>query len=226
MRTDATVRYLRTAAVLLGAGMVTIRAAIKNDRNAIALSIFPVLFGLHQITEGLIWHFSATGQDLGVLSHIYIYVAFLLWPITIPIASILAEKYKQRRLLLAIPALTGVFVTFYSGWQLLLTNGIDVLMVGHSLRYQVNYEDMPGIWLNYLYAFSVVVPLILNSRKMIKVFGLSVLSACVFSFVMLREVYFSVWCIMSAWLSLLIYFTIERTDSRVVWNSKESDATR
>jgi hypothetical protein len=101
-------------------------------------------------------------------------------------------------------------VFFYSSWSLSLSYGIDVAMKGHSLCYEVKQENPPGLWLHYLYAFSVISPLLFNTRKMVKIFGASVLVAFIFSFVMLNEVYFSVWCLMCAWLTLIIYFSIER----------------
>ncbi len=199
-----------SGAVLLGGGFATVRAAMKYDRPAIALSLVTVIFGIHQLTEGLVWHFLPTGQHLYVLSHLYIYIAVLLWPVLIPVVSLLTERDAQRKLLLVVPMLTGIVTTVYSGWLLAIAKGIDVIEVGHSLSYQIGHINPPGLWLHLLYAFSVVAPLVLNTRKMMKVFGLSVFGTFAFSFVMLRDVYFSVWCIMCAWLSLIIYFTIER----------------
>lgn len=195
---------------MLGGGFVTARAAVKYDHPAIVLSLIPVVFGIHQITEGFVWHFLPSGQHLYVLSRMYFDIAVLLWPVLIPVAAILAERDAQRKRLLLVPLVTGIATTAYCGWLVATATAIDVTKVGHSLSYQIRDQDLSGLRINDIYPFSVIAPLLFSSRRMMKVFGLSVFSAFVFSFVMMRDVAFSVWCIMSAWLSLIIYFTIER----------------
>ncbi|QFY41808.1 hypothetical protein F6R98_03500 [Candidatus Methylospira mobilis] len=203
-----------SGAVLVGAGIITIRHARKNDRSAFFFSLFPVFFGLHQLLEGLIWHYLSRGQSLRALPYAYLSIAALLWPVAVPIASMQAEKFKNKRKILFIPALAGLFVTLYSGSLLWNSNGANVLLNGHSLSYSIETESRAGVLIEYLYAFAVVMSLIFNTRKMVKLFGLSVMIAFAITFMLLHDVYISVWCLMSAWLSLIIYFIIEkqRTD--------------
>jgi len=203
-----------SGAVLVGAGIITVRHARKNDRSALLFSLFPIVFGTHQLLEGLIWHYLSTGQSLRRLPYAYLSIAALLWPVAVPIASIQAEKFENKRKILFIPALAGLFVALYSGFLIWNAKSANVLLNGHSLSYSIETDSRAGVLIEYLYAFAVVISLIFNSRKMVKVFGLSVMIAFVITFIMLHDVYISVWCLMSAWLSLIIYFIIEkqRTD--------------
>lgn len=55
------------AAVLISTGALAVNRALKVDRRFLALAALPVLFGLQQYFEGMVWLAGAAGDQSAVL---------------------------------------------------------------------------------------------------------------------------------------------------------------
>lgn len=196
--------------LLSGISFLTVRKAIRTDRSMLLMAFFPLIFAVHQFIEGGVWLTMGTPPFGSILVSTYIAIAFFAWPVLCPLSVAIAEqKSSEVKIAAKIFFVVGCLIDAYLMAKLYRADGIDVKQVGHSLRYLIRYESHPSILVEYLYAVAVIVPFLLASNRMIKVFGLLTGIAFAISYVLLREVYFSTWCLAAALLSTIIYLAID-----------------
>ncbi|MCL7454700.1 MAG: hypothetical protein M8467_16815 [Anaerolineae bacterium] len=207
------------ASGVLAATSVAI-ARIPKDRDSLPLSLFPAVFATHQAIEGVLW----LNQD-GVLPDTYkavavpayVLIAYVLWPILVPLAAYMREPERRRRLIILVceGAGLGVGLSLASG---LLRNPVDVSATCCSLVYHVNAPDL--LLAPYLVAVSI--PFLVSSRRRLVLFGVGITVSCAVAAVTASAATFpSVWCFFAAILSagLYLYFRIEArpTDPALSW---------
>ncbi|MGD8794429.1 MAG: hypothetical protein PVF47_17900 [Anaerolineae bacterium] len=192
-----------TASGLLAASSVAIWRTPK-DRASIPLSLFPAIFAGHQFIEGILW----LNQD-GVLPdtyqpvavHAYALIAFVLWPIFVPLAAYLLETDRRRRILVLICQAIGLGV----GLSLLLSfvrTPVQVSADCCSLTYQVNAPEL----LTAPYLIAVSIPFLASSRRSLVLFGLGIVVSSAVAAVSASAAAFpSVWCFFAAILSAGLY---------------------
>ena len=87
---------------LSGIGVATLRRAKK--KTEIPFALIPLLFGIQQLSEGVIW--LTFGHDALVLrqvmSDIYSGFSHVLWPIYVPFAVGLMEATRWRKRTLSV----------------------------------------------------------------------------------------------------------------------------
>jgi hypothetical protein len=97
--------------VLSAAGVVTVKKAKK--RGELPFAFIPLIFGIQQLTEGIVWiSFSIPLVNL-VATYIFLFIANVFWPMYVPISIFLLEKNKRRKRTLAIFFLIGSAVGAY-----------------------------------------------------------------------------------------------------------------
>jgi hypothetical protein len=195
--------------LLSGISFLTVRKAIRTDRSMLVLAFFPLIFGVHQFIEGGVWLTMGTPPFGSILVSSYIAIAFFAWPVLCPLSVAIAEQQSSAvRIAATIFFVVGCLIDAYLMAKLYHADGIDVKQVGHSLQYLIRYDSHPSVVVEYLYAATAILPFLLASNSMIKVFGLLTGIAFAISYLLLREVYFSTWCMAAALLSTIIYGAI------------------
>ena len=175
----------------------------------LVFAFFPAVFSLHQFIEGIVWfsiehpfHASA------VFRYSYIFIAFLVWPVLAPLAAAVATTDHWWRRVWAFLLACGLALVGYLSMKLAGADGIEASVVGHSISYVVKYQTRPPIQVDYAYAAITALPLLFFGNKVISVIGVGVLATFVYSFLEMREVWFSVWCMTAAVFSGLFFFSI------------------
>jgi uncharacterized protein DUF6629 len=190
-----------TSGILGVAGFVTTRKA--KTPSELPLASIPFIFAIQQFFEGMLWVTLAAGGNFKLLmAYGFLIFAFIVWPVFIPIAVYLAEKNKKRRMFLKVHIGVGLVVGAYL-MMILLNNPIEVTIIEHSVRYLMEVPLMYYWALAYL--FAVCGSALISSHKMIAYFGFVSFLAYWISYYFYIDVFTSVWCFMSAILSLLIY---------------------
>lgn len=194
-----------TASVLLGlGGIATLRNA--NSSLQFLFAAIPIIFALQQFSEGLIWlHIrdQVGSQQLFLnAQRSFLTLAFLIWPVWIPLSLALWENIpKRRNLLLFFLALgctlTGIF--FING----IHQEVKVQVVNHSLQYTGHMPNEP--LLTRLYGLIVLLPIFISSVKNMWLFGVLVTIAYIAADYFYSATFVSVWCFFSAIVSLSIY---------------------
>jgi hypothetical protein len=198
--------------LLLGGGCFTVRKAL-NKRDMLVFSFFPIVFGLHQIIEGMVW-ISLDDSEGSIWQTLYFSIAILFWPLVAPIATLTAEYSSQRRRILWLFVALGFALVVYFLWKLLFVwTEIQVTVEGHSLRYQpLPLSAGTPTWVRFAYAFVAIGSPLVSSRRMVQFLGVGVGIAFLITFIAMNAVYVSTWCMAAAVLSCILYFAIGSAD--------------
>jgi len=191
------------ASSALAVGSVAI-SRLPKDKAGVPLSLFPAVFAAHQFVEGVIWlYHDGVLPDAYKSAAVYAYamIAYVLWPIFVPLSAYLLERDKRRRGIMLFCQAIGLGV----GLSLLVAfvrDGVVVTADCCSLSYYVNAPFV----LTAPYLVAVAVPFLASSRKSLVLFGAGVAASCAAALIATSAATFpSVWCFFAALLSAGLY---------------------
>jgi uncharacterized protein DUF6629 len=205
-----------TAAAVIGSvGIVTLRsAAAKPNHRILALAAFPMLFALQQVVEGLLW-LDLTAPEPGVLRGVLVHAfqgyAEVFWPTFAPLAALLIERERWRRILISICLAIGVALSIY----------LLVAMIGHPYQasigeghivYRNDFQYPKGIEAPYVVATTL--SLLLSSAKEVRRLALVILIGFAVAYVSFHHAYISVWCFFAAVASVMVYLYVRVVPAR------------
>ena len=216
---SATVSFT-AAAVLLPAGIVSIARAWRADRRYLALAALPLLFGVQQLFDGLVWRAGEAG-DLSAVARYslgYMFFSWLAWPIWVPFATYFVEPERRRPWYLLFAIVGGIlgglqyFPYFvHQGW-----------LVTRFLPHAISYggtellDFIIGSQATYLIYLSVIIgPLLLSTERDVKIFGVLVTLVVAVTYAFFQFAYVSVFCFGGALMSLYLVwrpFSASRRD--------------
>jgi len=195
-------------------GVASIKHSEKKD---LLIAAIPLLFGLQQIMEGFVWFFE--GNNIGYLSGIiFIGMAFCLWTIYIPIATIVTGIPKLRKNIILGLLLVGILLSVYG--LFVLSFPLEINLSANQIQY-IPSQKSPLI-LEYLYAMVVLIPLWLMKNITLRLFAIIILIFFIISTLFFNPARFSVWCFFAAVSSVLIYLYVSKKDLKILttlnWN--------
>jgi hypothetical protein len=203
------------AAVIGSVGVVTLRsAAARPDHRILALAAFPMLFALQQVVEGLLWLDLAApepGALRGLLVHAFQGYAEVFWPVFAPLAALLIERERGRRILISICLVIGLALSAY----------LLVAMIGHPYQasvgdghivYRNDFQYPKGIEAPYVVATTL--SLLLCSAKEVRRLALVILIGFAVAYVSFHHAYISVWCFFAAIASVMVYLYVRAMPAR------------
>ena len=174
--------------------------------NEVVFASLPLLFGLHQLTEGFVWlgvEGEIAHRALQMAETVFIYYAQGVLPFLIPLAIWLVEKNGFKRQLLAILTLLGFGLMLYTLYGL-ATVPSNVKVIHNTLYYSnpwtANFYDAA------IYVLTTCGALMLSSSISIQLFGFLNLIGLSLIALLLPYGFTSVWCLYAAAISGLLYF--------------------
>ena len=180
----------------------------------IVYAIFPLVFSIHQIIEGVIWYaLQNPFKNDAIFVYGYSIIAFGFWPILIPFAAMVAEQRELWRRIWFLCVGLGVALSVYLWGKLVLSDGIDVNVVNHSLAYKPLFADPPDAIIAGYVALTTV-PSIISKNRAINIFGWCVLGSFLISVIKSKPAWYSVWCMISAISSAVIAFAITKNNNQ------------
>ena len=201
---SATVSFI--AGVSLSAiGVATVK---KTQRKAeIPFAMIPLLFGVQQIVEGMLWLSFRFDVPLLNVTMTYLFTLFshVLWPIYVPFAIGLMESVVWRKQVLSLFQITGIAVGLYLLYFIVrfpLTSEVHENMV-----YVLPYVKEHPV-LEFYLAATCVAPLF-SSHKIVNIFGVLALLLFMLAYWFYTVAFFSVWCFFAAILSVIIYLHVK-----------------
>jgi hypothetical protein len=197
-----------TSALLLPVGIFTLSRGPAAQRHYLALAAFPLLFGIQQLWEGLLW-LGLTGHasiDVHSAALGFLFFVYLVWPPLVPLAAALIEPQPGRKRLFGAMAILGLLL----GASLLVPLGthpgwLDVTVAGNSIHYGILtlYDGRVDILVpRLLYAALILLPMLLASLPGLRRFGMLLLASLLVSALFYQFAFISVWCFFAALLSL------------------------
>lgn len=195
-----------TGAVLAGAGGLTLAKA-KTPKE-LPLASIPLLFGIQQIVEGVVW--VSFGIPSVHTASVYAFSVFshVVWPVLVPLALLFIEEDPHRRNMLKVFFAVGAAVGLYL-LHFILTDAIDAHIVGNSIAYD-SVHLYPFMTL-MMYLIAACGSWFVSSHKTLNVLGGVLLVSFGIALWFYKATFFSVWCFFAAIISLiLILFFKER----------------
>lgn len=204
------------AAVLMPAGIYTVLEVRRTNPAWLAFGIFPLVFGVQQILEGILWLALVGGNETAVClsSRGFLFFSHFFWLAWVPFAVWTVEADATRRRLAGLMAIAG----FFSGLSVflpaaLIEDWLRVEVIQRSLEYKtiLIYEGfIDRSILRAVYAVIVIGSLLLSSHRLIQVFGVLVMASLVLTYAFYAYAFISVWCFFAAVLSVYLAVILRR----------------
>jgi hypothetical protein len=170
----------------------------------------PLLFGVHQLVETVVWW---EQQDRvchtagGIAARIYLLIALLVVPIAVPVAFA-ALGWGRRRVLDAAFVLAGT-IAGIGGLVALVDGPVRRRIDGHHLHYGVDERGATVLFV--LYVIATCGPGLLARPARLRLFGIANLAAVVLLLWLARSALVSLWCVWAAITSVLIDLHLRRS---------------
>jgi hypothetical protein len=189
-------------AVVVGIGVETLRRV--HARRELIIGALPLLFGIHQLVEGVVW-LGLRGQvsrGLGdVAKEVYIVYAHAVLPAIVPLGFMLLEPDRRRSRLMLSMACLGALLGGYLLWQ------VTAYPVGaHEEARCIDYTTHTpnDALIGALYVAVTCGPALISSRRYLRWFGTVSLVGVIATAVVRVDELTSLWCLYVAIVSVLI----------------------
>lgn len=190
---------------LAATGVATIRKA--KTKAELPFASVPLLFGIQQITEGVIWlSFSSTFLNI-IATYVYSMFSHVWWPIFVPVSILLLEKNPVRKKILRVFSGIGLAVGIYL-FYFILVGGVTSQIVNSSILY-----NSPHLYLSLvltLYVLATCGSFFISSNKILNMIGIVMLTSFLVAGLFFSATFISVWCFFAAILSAIIYWYFRR----------------
>ncbi|MEO7530114.1 MAG: DUF6629 family protein [Sediminibacterium sp.] len=211
--------FSATASFIAGGALSTVGVATlkkTEKKSEIPFASIPLLFGIQQIIEGVIWlTFHRHAPEINIaMTFIYSVFSHVLWPIFVPLSIMLLETVSWRKKVMFTLWIAGTIVGLYLFYNLFafpITSRVDNNHIVYFSPHFYIYTVMG------FYVAATCVSSMFSSHKMIKIFGVLALAAFIFSYLFYKISLVSVWCFFAAILSIMIYayFNYKNVDGTI-----------
>ncbi len=204
------------AALLVPAGIYCAKKAASLAKPYWVIGLLPLLFGVQQALEGLVWLALESGSPQRIHVSALGYMAFshLFWLFWIPIASYVLESPGLKKTVFLSLAVFGALYGASMYMPLLVqAHWLTVELVQQSISYEAKliYDGfLPRIAVRALYAVIVLGALLFSSDRYIRTFGILIAISVAVATVFFGYAFISVWCYFAAALSLYIFYLMLR----------------
>lgn len=177
---------------------------IRDRKDKVLLASLPVLLGLHQIDESLVW-FGLRGQVPAGAGRaamwVYLVVALVVLPLFVPAAVWLLEPSRRRRALIApFVALGGAVSALLL--VTMLTHTVTVSQQPYHLAYSIGLGN--GLVVVGLYVLATCGSVLLSGYRHVAFFGAANLVAVAVLARLTADGFASLWCLYAALASAAI----------------------
>lgn len=202
--------FCATGSLAAGAGLAVVGgASLALSRKGERLfAVIPLLFAVQQMIEGGQWLSTHPSIESLLFGYGFLFFAFILWPVYVPIAVRQLEKDPSIRSVLRWMIGAGA-VTSFSLLVALISRPLAINLLPNGIDYNI---QTPLGWVGILlYLAATVGPLTISSHARIRWFGAMVTLSIALTAWAFHDAFISVWCFFSAILSAMIYlFYYER----------------
>lgn len=199
--------FSATASFISGTALCVIGIATLKQTKASAevpFALIPMLFGIQQLTEGIIWlSFSHNMPELKrVMTYLYSLFSHVLWPIYVPLSIGIIEAVRWRKkallVLLVIGVTVGLFLLYW------ITAGpLNAEVISHHVVYiSPHFYSIPAM---ILYFTATCISCFFSSHKFIRLLGILLVLSLIAAQIAHSIALVSIWCFFAAILSLLVY---------------------
>ena len=181
-------------------GVATFRMAPRKSDKLFAS--IPLLFGIQQLTEGMIWLSLPASAFLSALIVFYLLFSHVIWPTLLPLSVSLMEKNRWRRNVLRVCTGVGLIVSVYF-LHYLFTEHVTATIVNKCIVY-----NSPHFFRTFLlspYTLATCASCLFSSHRIVNLFGVVAFLSALVAMYFFQQSFVSVWCFFGAILSVIIY---------------------
>ncbi len=190
-----------TADLVAGCGIAAVGVAcVARTRRAADLPMagLPLLLGVHQIVESLVWR---SGGGTGPATVTWAAIALPLLAVWVPVSVLcVAPPRAVRRLM--IPLVTGLATAALLSYRL-ATHSVRAEIRGHTVGYVVSLPGAEVLVAGYLLA--TIGSLLLCGDRLLRALGVLVAVGALTCWALWRAEFVSTWCAFAAVGSLVVY---------------------
>jgi hypothetical protein len=186
-----------------GIGITVVRN-VRERHDHLAFAALPLLLGLHQLTESLVW-FGLQGHiPLGiahVATWVYLLFAFVVLPTYVPLAIRALEPPGRRRDIMSAFVAAGAVVSI---WLLvaMLRGPVTAKLGSHHIAYHIHLHA--GLVIVSVYVLATCASAIFSGYHHIAIFGTVNLIAVAILARLTIDGFASLWCAWAALTSIAI----------------------
>jgi len=209
-----------TASVLLAFIAIL---AIKKSRHNQALTLFaatPLIFSAQQACEGIIW-LSAAANPAGLAhtlaTYSFLFCAYLLWPVWIPVITWLIERTKTgnswRTQICLASVGAGLIFDLYTATQI-IKFGVWSKIVDQHIVYPSYGTGDNWSLTAMLYLCALLTPLLVSSMRYTTILAASIAGSLALTTFWYPAHIVSIWCFCAAIISSLILYIVDNEKSK------------
>ena len=201
----------------LGGALIISRAIqhqvkpFKLSDPGFLLSLFPLIFGIQQIIEGIVWlsiDYTIWQKWKDPSMYAFVFIAQVIWPFAVPFAFLTFERNSFRKSILKSLTIFGIITSTYL-LLCIVFFPIEVKHLDNQLIYELRFGNAPPLINGILYFIPTVLPALFSSNKKAYLFGFLVLLSFILSKLFFPNAFISVWCYFAAGISLSIYWLLK-----------------
>ncbi|MHB8914066.1 MAG: DUF6629 family protein [Minisyncoccota bacterium] len=194
---------------LSAVGVATIARA-KTARE-LPLASIPLLFGIQQIIDGVVWVSFGIPSLNTIAVYAYALLAFAWWPMLAPYALLSIETTKTRREILEALSLVGLGVGLFFLY-FILSGTVTARIINNCVAYDTPHPYQIGILAFYLIAISG--PFFVSRSRILRLFGVVLIVSFAIAGWFYVEIFSSVWCFFAAILSAILFWYFKNRPRR------------
>jgi hypothetical protein len=179
--------------------------------SQLLFACIPLFFGLQQFTEGVLWLTIPNPEYVSIqkiATYLFLIMADVLWPAIIPLSVLLMESSARKRKILWILLITGLSVSVYYTFCLLLLNVTPQIM-GYHILYNTDFPKFVAMPVFILYLIATITPLFVSSIQRTHLLGVLMFFSCLVTAIFFTQYLTSVWCFFAALISGVIFWILE-----------------
>ncbi len=174
--------------------------------NQYAFASVPLVFGLQQLAEGMVWLSFADPVYSGLQKtgmYLFLFVARIVWPALMPFAVLMMEEQQKKKMPMKILLAMGLSVSIYYSYCLLFMN-VAPTIAGNHVQYISDFPEWLAVPVFFIYFFASITPIFISSVPRMPIFGALLFIACAVTGIFYFEYLTSVWCFFAAIISVVI----------------------
>ena len=199
--------FSAAASFVAGASLSIIGVATLRNTRAPSerpFAMIPLLFGIQQLSEGVIWLTLRHDAPLlkQTMTYIYSFFSHVWWPIYVPLAIGIFETVRRRRRILFAFEAAGLPVGLYL-FYFLIARPMTATVANRHIEYSSLHFYLVPVMVLYLTA--TCVSCFFSSHAFVKLFGVLAFTAFIVAGIVHAGALVSIWCFFAAVLSILMY---------------------
>jgi hypothetical protein len=172
---------------------------VRDRRDHLALAALPLLLGAHQLDETFVWwglqgHVPAAVGRVAMWA--YLFVAFVVLPVYVPLAVMALEERRRKRLMAPFAAIGGVVAAVLLGAMLI--GSPTATLARYHIAYSLHLDRGLGLPITVLYVVAVCGALLISRYHDVRIYGIANLVAVVILARLTADGFASLWCAYAA----------------------------